>query len=310
MRNIIPIIILSIVVLSCKNWVNVDISDEEVTLISPLQNHVDSLQDKTFSWEELEDVDHYQLQIVSPSFDSIVELVLDSPVAITFFSTSLTPGTYQWRVRGQNEDFNTKWAVRNLEVSNTASLNGQEITGVSPNTGTNSNNMNHTFIWNELTSANNYLIIVEDNSNTQISTQNIEVESYNYTFPTEGVFTVKIQGLNNLSASVQKEISIQIDTTIPVNITYDYPAYDTIKSFPQAFTWTAAINTGSAITENLIIASDSLMNNVLLDTTLNGYNSIQLDSVNTNGLLYWRIKRLDAAGNESQNEPSQRFWIF
>ena len=106
---------------------------------------------------------------------------------------------------------------------------------------------------------------------------------------------------------------IRIDTTAPAGVTLSYPV-DTLDSgsFPHTFSWSInSTNKGSDITDTLLIASDSSMKNILLDTTFLSATSISLDTIHSavSGKLYWKINRGDAAGNSNTKVSAKEFWI-
>ena len=303
------LIVLVTILLSCKNWVSVDISNEEVTLISPLENQSDSLLSKTFVWEELEGANGYRLQIVSTSFDSILIFVLDSLVNATSYTAQLTPNQYEWRVRGENDDFNSAWTVRKLSIASSGSLANQEITNFSLEDNTISNEYTHTFTWNELPAKDYYSILIKDSDGEEVESENTEKTSFTYTFPKDDEFTVSLKAINSLSASITIERKIIIDSIMPSVLIYESPLNeDTVKSFPVEFTWKEKTkNTGTEITERFIISTDSIMSNKIIDTTFTG-TSLSFDTISRDGKLFWKIEREDAAGNSSTNAP-QEFWI-
>lgn len=301
--------IVVLTVLACAKWVSVDISGDEIELISPLNDQADSIQNKTFVWHELKGANQYQIQVVSPQFDSALSYVVDSLISNPSYSLTLIPGSYQWRVRGVNDDFESKWSTRDLTIKSTASLANQTITGITPNDGTNSNELPHTFSWNGLIAAQYYSVIVKDENDVNVEVGTSTGPTFSYEFLKEGLFSVHIKAINDISASVTESISIRIDTTSPAGVGIVYPNLDTVRDFPQIFTWTnEAINEGSSITNNLLIASDSLMNNVLLDTSFIATTSMELDSIETSGKFYWQVNRADAAGNKTIGS-SASFWI-
>ena len=306
------VLLVIVFAIGCAKWVSVDISDDSIVLVSPTENQVDSLQKKTFVWEELEGAKKYRLQIASPDFSNISYYALDSLVLGTSFSTSLIPNAYEWRVRGENDDFNSVWSKRKLTISTTSSLSNQEITGVSPLSGLNTNIMEQTFTWNELVSAENYHISIVDDSGKLEADVKVEKEEYTHTFSKESLFTIEIQALNDVSGSITSSISIRIDTTAPSDITLSSPL-DTLDSdsFPHTFSWSVeATNEGSEITDTLFIASDSLLKQEIVKTSFLSTTSLTLDTIKAlPGKLYWKINRGDAAGNSNTSTPSKRFWI-
>ena len=306
------VLLVIVFAIGCAKWVSVDISSDSIVLVSPTENQVDSLQKKTFVWEELEGAKKYRLQIASPDFSNISYYALDSLVLGTSFSTSLIPNAYEWRVRGENDDFNSAWSKRKLTISTTSSLSNQEITGISPVSGLNTNKMEQTFTWNELVSAENYHISIVDDSGKLEADVKVEKEEYTHTFSKESLFTIEIQAFNDVSGSITSSISIRIDTTAPSNITLSSPV-DTLDSdsFPHTFSWSfEATNKGSEITDTLFIASDSLLKQEIVKTSFLSTTSLTLDTVEAlPGKLYWKINRGDAAGNSNTSTPSKRFWI-
>lgn len=295
--------------IGCAKWVNVDISNETVEILSPINHLKDSIQNKTFWWKELNGANRYQVQIVSPNFDSIVTKIHDITDSSTSLDLTLLPGEYQWRIRGINDDFKSEWNTYNLEVTSTSYLTGQTITGISPADGFNTNLMSINFLWDELYASDSYILRIFDINNTLIELNSGNLSSHSFTFLDEGLYSIKLQALNDLSASNESNFTIRIDTTSPSLNTHLYPKLDTIYSFPSEFKWTTTTNNGSSIQENLIIGKDSLFNQILLDTTFNEATSIQLDTILKKGKLFWKINRTDAAGNGSNATSYNTFWV-
>lgn len=309
MKKLLFTIISSLCFLGCAKWVSVDISKESVTIYSPANNHNDSLQLKSFNWEDLQGSNFYQLQIVSPRFDSIIVNVLDSEINANTFTKTLNPGKYQWRVRGLNDDFESMWITHNLEITSTSFLNGQKITGVLPSSGTSTNFMEVDFAWDKLFSTESYLIQIYDSTQTLVNYSNSPDESYTYLFNKEGVYTVSIQAINDISASLKTNFYIEVDTTSPGYVSLDYPNWDTIKVFPTIFKWIRPTNKGSIINERIIVGTDSLLNNIVLDTIITNSSAIQLDTIKGLNTMFWKVNRVDAAGNINEGGLSKRFWI-
>ena len=107
--------LVAILFSSCEEILEKPLTDTQVVLLSPANNGVfkDSIQ--LFYWEKLEDSAQYQLQVVSPSFDSIVRLQVDTIVDYNKISLLLNKGKYQWRVRAVNSNttgkFSNTWSL-------------------------------------------------------------------------------------------------------------------------------------------------------------------------------------------------------
>ena len=100
----------------CDEVLETDLSGEKVILLAPVNNLITSDTLHTFFWEKLDGATSYQLQIVSPRFDSIVRLIADTPVTVNTFTIDLNINTYQWKVRatnkGSSSDFSETWNLK------------------------------------------------------------------------------------------------------------------------------------------------------------------------------------------------------
>lgn len=110
---------------SCEDVISVpDISEDSVIVIAPVDGAVLDEGDITFTWEELEFAEEYQLQIATSDFMSANQIVLDTIVGDSTQVTrnltqNLLPNTYQWRIRGLNEAFASSYTTANLEIVDT-----------------------------------------------------------------------------------------------------------------------------------------------------------------------------------------------
>lgn len=95
-----------------------DISESEIVLLSPANSTTfDTTDTLNFTWELIEDAEDYVLQIVTPDFDNATETIESLTTTDTSFSKSnLAAGTYQWRVKAQNDDFETAYTIQNFTI--------------------------------------------------------------------------------------------------------------------------------------------------------------------------------------------------
>ncbi|HMR84490.1 MAG TPA: hypothetical protein PKE30_15210 [Niabella sp.] len=88
---------------SCDDILDQDVSKELVILVAPSDSVVSADSVQKFAWEHIRPLSDYQLQIVSPWFDSIVILHTDTIAADNLIEVTLKKGRqYQWRVRAIN----------------------------------------------------------------------------------------------------------------------------------------------------------------------------------------------------------------
>jgi outer membrane protein assembly factor BamB len=91
-----------LVVSGCEEALERPLTGQRVTLLSPVNNLATTDTTQTFYWEKLNDALQYQLQIVSPRFDSIVRLINDTIISTNRFVLDMDTGRFQWRVKALN----------------------------------------------------------------------------------------------------------------------------------------------------------------------------------------------------------------
>lgn len=115
-KKIIASILMVISFYSCEEITEADITNVPVIITAPIDSLQTSSASNTFVWENVKGAVRYQFQIVSPRFDSVVRFVVDSSLTSTIFTYSLSPGKYQWRVRGINTSTQTAYFVRTITI--------------------------------------------------------------------------------------------------------------------------------------------------------------------------------------------------
>jgi hypothetical protein len=101
----------------CETAFEPDLRDKQVTLISPVNNISTTDTIQTFYWEILDGATEYQLQIVSPRFDSVARLIEDTITGKNTFLIDLDTNNYQWRVRAINSStFSDYSEIRKLHI--------------------------------------------------------------------------------------------------------------------------------------------------------------------------------------------------
>ncbi|MCB4797232.1 fibronectin type III domain-containing protein [Neotamlana laminarinivorans] len=95
-----------------------DISEEEVVLLSPADNVSYGTTDTiNFSWETVQGADEYVFQIATPNFDSATEIIENqTQTSLSFTASNLSEGSYQWRVKAVNTDFETLYTTYSFTI--------------------------------------------------------------------------------------------------------------------------------------------------------------------------------------------------
>lgn len=297
---------------SCKDIIEVDLSKKTLTGLAPAANSVSSSFTQNFRWDELEDATKYKLQIATPTFTAPLRYVLDTTIVYTNFSITLTPGSYEWRVRAENESSRTEYIVSKLTIDSTLDLQGQTVVLSSPADNYYSKLLPVSFSWQSMTNAENYLFQVLDNG-TIIETQSLTTAAITYTFAVQGTYSWKITAQNSLTTSQPTSRTLVVDTTSPLIPVPFYPVGDTITANPIPLKWNLSSASNTFEEANycqLQISTDATFNLITTkDTTI---------EVSANPMLYdfygatvgqeyfWRIQSSDQAGNTSAYTTARR----
>ena len=113
------IAVLCIVVCSCESTITEkSLTADTVILSAPVDNLNTSDSIPTFYWETLASATKYQLQIVSPIFDSIVKVYADTAIVQNLFPFALNKGKkYQWRVKAKNNSTESQYSqIRTITI--------------------------------------------------------------------------------------------------------------------------------------------------------------------------------------------------
>jgi len=114
-KNLLVIILLLIT--ACDDIIEVeDISGKIIIVLAPSDTSVLTATDINFSWSSIDDAQYYKLQIATPNFEAASQIVLDTTIAATSFSKTLVLGTYEWRVRAENSEYQTTYTTQNFTV--------------------------------------------------------------------------------------------------------------------------------------------------------------------------------------------------
>jgi hypothetical protein len=97
----------------CKEVFEKSLDKEQVVLSAPLNNLLSDTSLQSFFWQPVDSGVKFELQVVSPRFDSAVFLAVDSITQANQLLLVLPPAQYQWRVRAFNSSsttlFSTPW---------------------------------------------------------------------------------------------------------------------------------------------------------------------------------------------------------
>lgn len=310
-------ILLTCFTVSCNDFFEKDISEEVVDLIIPTNNDTSSTNNVHFKWNELAGASFYNLQIVKPSFTNINEFVLDSNINGDEFYYVLSPGNYQFKIRGENSAYQSLYTgPYTLVVDSVSDLTNQVVPLLSPVDLIYSNASNFTFSWQSVYSAVTYEFQLRagadfGSSGTILhSAPGIYGTAYSTPaglFPTEGSYAWGVKAVNQTSSSAFSDGTIYIDLTAPNSPLSVSPNHGASFADTVVLKWSVGADPGtinSPVSRYIQIASDTLFTNVLQTYTIS-VDTLQHVFTNS-GTYWWRVYTLDQAGNICTNYSAHR----
>lgn len=280
-------------------------------LNAPADGLLTNVQAHTFWWQELDElVDGYRLEIVSPGFDSVVNLVLRQEVAdATTFEYTLNPGTYEWSVVAFNSTSETKPIIYELQITGDSSmdLSMQMVNLVSPTDGFATTETEIDFLWQTLLNARDYKIQIASpdfsNSTFFIDEQTLQTDSYTAVLD-EGDYMWRVRAENDQSVTPFSEASFSIDLTAPSAPVLLSPGQSDTLNLPFTLSWEVD---PESVMDTLYVFEDSMLSVPVLKTPT--INTSFLFNEDVSDVYYWRVRSVDAAGNISPFSELRKFFI-
>lgn len=295
---------------SCKEFIEPNISKSQVTLEAPFDNYQSSSYTVSFWWDGVPDALHYRLQIVTPGFDSVGSLVLDSLVTGNKFAFNLVPGKYQWRVSAENGSSVTQYSsARSFTVLN-SSIKLQTIQLSSPANNTITNQSLASFQWGSLYGATGYRLEIDTNNfqneSAVIYNQLVPGQQVSFTFPKDQVYQWRVRAENDTAQSQWSAVyAITYDHTPPAQVSLSSPGDDQTIALPVPLQWNAVAS--AAKYKLYVFQSDSTtIYNQNFPMTLTS-TSYSFNSGVSGDRVYWKVSAIDAAGNEGQASALRSF---
>lgn len=305
--NKIILSLLTIVVFSCEDILEKDITDDIVQTISPAEGDVIETNTINFQWNSLKGATKYRLQV----FNENKSIALDSLVNKTNLNFELPAGEYKWKVRGENFGYQSIYSELvsfSTEVSD--DLTGQKVTLTIPEDNTFIKPSTLSLSWRAISVATSYDFKVITQSGT-IILEGKDLPAGTTTVPLtipitspEGKYswTVIAKNSGNSTQTDDASRSFSVDKTNPNPPTGLTPNNTTQAANSRiTFTWVAA--TDSGIMPSPINYILEYSNSATFDTVIFTSSSLTNTTFNTTianaGEYFWRVKAVDKAINES-----------
>jgi hypothetical protein len=296
------LLFISSLLYSCKDFIEPSIKDRQVTLNAPANNAQSTNYTVNFWWEEVEDALKYRLLIVTPKFDTVSVLVADTVIKGNKFAISLSPGTYQWRVRAENGSTQTAYSAPRQFTVLFSSIKQQKVQLGAPANNLLTNQPTLTFTWGNMYGATKYRLQLDTNSFTDetklVYNQLTPAQQITYILRKEKAYQWRIRAENDTAQSQWSNINnFNYDHTPPAPVTLVAPANSQSVSLPVALQWNPATTATAYKVYVFKGDSTSKYNNsfpVQINTTTYNFNQGSFGE-----RIYWKVTAIDAAGNES-----------
>ncbi|SEO11103.1 hypothetical protein [Mucilaginibacter sp. OK283] len=311
---IFPAFLASNVLLSaCKEFIEPSIAKRQVTLEAPANQYQSTKYTINFWWDGVEDALAYRLQVVTPGFDSIGGLILDTLVKDIKFTSTLEPGNYQWRVRAENGSSQTAYSPARSFIIEQSSLTNQTVTLSSPSNNTSTSVNAALFKWNSLYGATKYQVEIDTNNfaneDALVYNQVVPGLQVNFTFPKDQVYGWRVRAENETEQSKWSAINyVTYQLPLPAQVSLVSPAAGSSVSLPVQLSWNSV--TGVPGYRLYVFKSDSTTlysNSFPVTVNSTGY-SFNLGV--TGEKIYWKVSALNASGKEGKASALRNFVLF
>lgn len=296
---------------ACSDFIEPSIEHRNITILAPADKIETNSYQQTFWWNPLTDALAYRLQVVSPNFDSVSKLIIDTLIRNEKFVYTLDPGKYQWRVRGENGNSVSNFSNRFLEVF-PSSLTDQILQVTSPVNGIYTSNQLLKFEWLRLFGAKNYRLQLDTNNFQDENKMTLNVTTDNLTFLhnllEEGTYQYRIRAENTTENSKWSSVgTLTYDMTGPAAVIIKAPEEKKQVSQPVKLIWDKVSDAVSY--EVSIYKSDqqTLYHKnypLRLSSTEHSFNLGEVGET-----IAWRVRAYDRTGNAGAYSEFRTFII-
>lgn len=315
-NKIIPFLLVLLLVVSCEDVFEEDISDDIIEVVSPKDDTTIESNVVNFQWNDLDGAKKYRLQVL----DVNETIVVDSLVTKTSLNIPLLTGSYQWKVRGENFGYESNYSdISTFSMVTTDDLTNQQVVLTSPDNNIYKNTSDITIKWQKLAAATSYAVEVINTTTSESvfkaeSTADTQVVLSSVNLTKDANYQWKVRGINSTSQTAQfTSRSFFIDTVVPGLPVNSLPAANAVitNNVSTTFTWVSPTDTGTIQSPLLYTIEFSTTNTftTLFFTTNNASTSYQR-IFTTLGDYYWRIKTTDSAGNVSAYSAPFKFTVI
>lgn len=302
---------MMLALIGCKEFLEENIEDSELILLSPGHGAEISNYSITFLWEQMDDALEYRLQVVSPDFDEVALFHEDTLVNTNRFTLSLSPGAYQWRVKGVNGSSESGYTTRSFVIYE-SDLTKQQVVQTVPGNNHLTSNNSLLLAWQSLFSANGYRLQIDSNNFSDeenlLYDNFLEATEHTFRITAENTYQWRVRAEADTMQSQWSTIrAFTYDNTPPAVPQLLAPGNNASVNKPVTLRWEAIADAHQY--ELYVYKSDSttLFNEsypLTLESTAHNFNN-----GNMGERVLWRLRASDQAGNTSGFSAFRSFVI-
>lgn len=286
----------------CDEFFEEDIEKDTITMLAPADGIETEIVTQTFWWHEIDGATGYRMQIVAPSFNSIEVFVVDTLVKGDKFETTLYPGDFEWRVRGENSAYQTDWSIARLSIIDSDDLTRQRIQLVKPLQDSFTNDAEVGFLWNALPKAQTYeLRIFRDGWGQDLVLDSVGINTNNLgLLLEEGEFWFGVRAVNSSTQTLYSNNRFVVDRTLPTTPNPLSPANnEALSDSTVVFTWASNDPVWNSVVDSLFIYEKISSQESILYHKAAYNNKTATVKLFRGRSYFWNLKSKDQAGNVS-----------
>ncbi len=283
-----------------------DLTDKAVVLIAPTDSTTVRNTSVTFNWESVDLATNYRLQVAQPNFENASQVVLDTTVIATSFTTSLLKNEYQWRVRAQNSGSVTPYATAMFTVLESEDFSSTEVLLIAPSDNEITSSASVDLQWQSIADAKTYRVQLLDDSDQVIEEETTTATSVSFIFP-EGITKWQVRAENDTQNTLYTTRTLTLDTTVPNKPVAVTPANNSNQNDTSvSFSWTREAVAGTTEIDSIYVYKDVALTELVTKNEVTSPSEITLEVGTT---YFWFIQAFDQADNQSESSDVFRFTI-
>ncbi len=329
-RILISILVLSLSLGSCKDFIAKNISGKTPVLLTPIANDSTVFTPVSFNWEEMEGATKYRLIVVSPSFSNMKKYVLDTLVTKNSFLMALDSNAYEIKLQALNAGYESQiLGPIKFKIGKTVTNQpNKTLQLVTPSAGKYVNqSFDGKFSWQAIATGTNYEFELRKGESFTTGSNIYTMDPGNTldkTLPSNilplkpGAYAWRVIANTGTTFLTQTVGTFFVDTLVPNTPILQLPINNALSvSFTDSvlFQWNNGTQVGtyqSPVSSIFEIASDQNFTTILITKTLLATQSkkLLLSALSTGKQYFWRVTNKDAAGNQSLPSFTSQFTIF